>query len=472
MLDADEVLSRNRVDLEDPDPSTRTPAGRRGRLALGFPLLGFGLILLWIGGWVASFRQNELIISRLSWVPKIPMIAGDFKVHIDHIAGLHAAGIDPYHKFDDWVCFLHPYPPMIARCFAWVVLFETATASILWQGALGLIVSVGGLAAFRVRRELDLDSIPRLLIVAALLFTNPVMFAVERGQSDPMIILPLLAAAWLLGKNATWTDIAAGGLLGLTAWLKYYPGLTVVALVALGRKQAVVAFVATAGIIGIIDFDGVRESIKHAHQLQAMMNAVVHPVNDATHSIFENWGIIGIVRRSPSLRQVPAAVVASFLLLPALFLVSRRICLSRRSAALIFPYLLWLASAATFGLPYSNDYNLSPLPIAALAVWDRRDRWTVHLAILASILWSQPFRLPVSGEIMLALKFAALYGVGASLAAKARRIPDLGMKTPSETGARPDLPHRSRGRNANGRRPGAPAVRGPRSVPVDQSMSS
>ena len=54
-------------------------------------------------------------------------------------------------------------------------------------------------------------------------------------------------------------------------------------------------------------------------------------------------------------------------------------------------------------------------------VWDRRDRWPVHLALLASIGWSQPFRLPLGGETMLGLKLLALYGVGASLAARASR---------------------------------------------------
>ena len=405
-----------------PDPRNQ----RHRRLALGLGGLGVALIVLWVGGWAASFRRDRLVLAPACWVEPLPMIAGDFLVHIDHVARLQARGIDPYHKFDDWVCFMYPYPPMIARCFAWVVAFEPATAAVVWQGTLGLIVGVGGFAAVRARRELGLEPIPGALLIAAALFTTPVLFAVERGQSDPMIIPALLAAAGLLRRRGAWTEVGAGALLGLTAWLKYYPGLAVVALLGPVRPRALAAFVGVVALVGIVDRDGVRESIRHGQQIQAAANAMVRPVHEATHSLVENWQHVKFVRRSPVLRQIPGAVAAAVLLVPAVVVVARRVGRSPRRDALLASYLLWLASAATFGLPYSNDYNLAPLPIAALMVWGRRDRWGVHLFILASVLWSQPFRLPLNGEVLLALKLAALYGVAASLVARASRDNGVG----------------------------------------------
>ncbi len=98
-----------------------------------------------------------------------------------------------------------------------------------------MILAAGGVAAWRTRRELGIDSIPPSLIVAAILYCTPAVFAVERGQADPMIIPAIIASAWLLRRGA-WAEVTAGGLLGLTAWIKYYPGLVVVVLIALGKS--------------------------------------------------------------------------------------------------------------------------------------------------------------------------------------------------------------------------------------------
>ena len=80
----------------------------------------------------------------------------------------------------------------------------------------------------------------------------PVLFAVERGQADPLVIVPIIVAAWLLRRCATWADLACGATLGATAWLKYYPGLCVGPWpIALNRKKLLAAFVVVAALIGI-----------------------------------------------------------------------------------------------------------------------------------------------------------------------------------------------------------------------------
>jgi len=372
-----------------------------------------GLIGLWVGWWVASSRRDSMVFGTSTWVPPLSFLAGDFKVHVDHVARLQAAGVDPYRQAGDWVCALYPYPPMVARSFAWVALVGPATAARLWQVALASLFAGGAVAAWRTRRVLGLSE--------AVLFSTPAVFAMERGQSDPMVILPLGVSAWLLARRGAGPDLAAGALLGATAWLKYYPGLAAVALLALGRSRALAAFVAVAALIGVVDLDGVRRSIRNGAIGQAAMADKVPHVHETKHSLVENWPSLKFVRRSRPLRQVPGAVAAAALLLPAVVAVSRQVARSADPGPVLFPYLLWLTAAATFGMPYANDYNLVPLPLAILATWDRRDPWPAQVALGVMLAWWQPFWLPMGGPALLGIKLAGLYAAGACLAARANR---------------------------------------------------
>jgi hypothetical protein len=403
-----------------PLPSVDVWSRRKVWFARGLSLVGLVLIGLCAFLWIASSHEDRLALGQ-TWIPALAFLEGDFKVHIEHVARLQAAGVDPYHKLDDWVCGLYPYPPMIGRLFGWVVLFDPFTASRVWLGTLGVLLAIGGFAAWRTRRELGLDSIPLAMIVALVLFSSPAIFVMERGQCDPLIILPMIAAAWLLRRNQGWADVMAGGLLGWTAWVKYYPGLAVVALIALGRRKGLAAFVVVAGLIGIVDFDGFRESVNHAKLTIIAMTMPDRYVHEMRHSLVENWELFSFVKNT-WLVAIPGTVAAAILLLPAVFVVSRKVAKSADPGAVLYPYLLWLAALATFGLPYAIDYNLAILPIATLAVWDRRDRWWVNLLILASVAWSQPFMLPINGQVVLCLKLGAIYAVGACIASRASEI--------------------------------------------------
>ena len=182
------------------------------------------------------------------------------------------------------------------------------------------------------------------------------------------------------------------------SWLKYYPGLTFVGLIALRRPRALVAFVAVAGAIGLVDFDGFRQSIRNGAVGQAAMADKVPRVHETKHSIVENWKSMKFVRRVHLLGQIPGPVAAAALLVPAIVGVSRGISRAADPRPLIFPYLLWLTAAATFGMPYANDYNLVPLVLAVLAAWDLGDRWPVHALLGPSMAWLQPFWLPLGGQ--------------------------------------------------------------------------
>ena len=414
------------ADSSQPDSRTRHDPARsvtvRTRLLWQVArVAALGLIGLWGLWWVESARRDGLVHAEWTWVPALPNLAGDFKAHIDHVSRLVAAGIDPYRKTDDLFCVLYPYPPMIARVFSWVTLFDSRTAALVWLSVLALIFVTAGLWAGRVRRVLGLAEIPVAVAVAAVLFSAPSLLAMERGQCDPMVIPALLLAAWLLGRRRGefWPEVAAGGLLGATAWIKYYPGLASVALVALGRRRGLAAFVVVAGLIGVVDREGVVQSIRNGQKVQAVLGDKVPFVHEMKHSIVETWPVLKMVRRDHLARQVPGTLAAAAVLIPAVFGVSRALARAPAPGPLIGPYLLWLAAAGTFGMPYALDYNLVPLVIVILAVCDRRDRWPVRALLGLSLLALEPIRLPLGGEILFMLKVVALLASGACLAARA-----------------------------------------------------
>src|SRR5262249_23321140 len=91
-----------------------------------------------------------------------------------------------------------------------------------------------------------------------------------------------------------------------------------------------------------------------------------------------------------------------------------------RGAALYYPYLTWLTAVATFLPAIANDYNFAALPLAALAVWDRRDPLPVQVLLAFLLLWWQPIRLPVGAELLFTFKALGVVAVGWCLVSRAR----------------------------------------------------
>ena len=83
--------------------------------------------------------------------------------------------------------------------------------------------------------------------------------------------------------------------------------------------------------------------------------------------------------------------------LAALFVV-------QRPSRAILPYFLWLTAAATFLPPVANDYSLVFLPLAIVAIWDRRDPTPVHMVMGLVLLWWQPWQLDVSARVLILLR--------------------------------------------------------------------
>ena len=93
-----------------------------------------------------------------------------------------------------------------------------------------------------------------------------------------------------------------------------------------------------------------------------------------------------------------------------------------RSQGVTNPFLLWVLAMASFVPPVANDYNLFFLPLAALAVWDRRDPVYVHVMMAFLLLWWQPLALPIDGRMILVFKLAGLLAVALCLSGRAGEV--------------------------------------------------
>lgn len=402
-----------------PERSQGSP-NRKRQLAV---CVGAVAILLW-GIWWAKSRIDGRLYGRTGlWVPALDFLGGDFVVHIDHTARTWAEGHDPY-RLDDPVCSIFPYPPMIPRLFAWVSLVSTSTARDIWMVCLAAILASGAIVAARTRRELNLTFIPAALAVPLLLLSTPAIFVLERGQCDPLVLPLVIASSVLLGRNNQRSEIVAGFLIALACWIKYYPGLAIIGLMAMRRWRALAACCTVGLVMGIYDFPWVMRSLENCGFVVKQF-APSHPwVLTVDHSLSYGWPSLWHRTVLKPLRFIPGTIAAILVLGPIIGLVSSRIYRLPRAAVskVSFPYLLWLVALATFFPPIANDYNLVLLPLAALCVYDSRDRPLVHILMAYLLLWWQPFKLPISGGLLLTFKVAGCWAVGLSLIARAREF--------------------------------------------------
>ena len=156
-----------------------------------------------------------MILARWTWVPPLAFLAGDFKVHIEHVARLQAEGGRPVSQGGRLGLRLVPLP---ADGRPVVRLGEVAGPGVgregLARGQVALLFVAGAIEAWRARRALGLAEIPPAWVVVGVLYAAPTLFAMERGQSDPLVLLPLIVASWLLARGTSWAEFAAGIVLG------------------------------------------------------------------------------------------------------------------------------------------------------------------------------------------------------------------------------------------------------------------
>jgi hypothetical protein len=365
-----------------------------------------------------SLGKDRLVGASAVWTPAFGYLFADFKVSIDHAARVLAAGGDPYGA--DWICQRLPYPPLVTRLFLWVVPLGTDTAARIWMAAHVLILAGGAWAAWATRRRLGLGEVPRSVAVAAVLLSAPAVYAVERGQCDALALPFLLAGSWMLARGSKRSEVLAGALFGLAAWVKFYPGIALLGLIGFRRWRAVAGFVAAGLAVGLADPVGVLHALGNAYHIAPPR--VPKLPGDMVwwdHSLCGSWRPLWAGTALARLGRLPGAIAAAAVAVPFLAWVSHRVGRSGNVAGLAFPLSVWLVAAGTFLPKWAMDYNLIFLPLAIVAVWDARDRPAVHMLMALALLALQPFLIVVGGRVLLLWKIAGVVAAGLCLVQRA-----------------------------------------------------
>jgi hypothetical protein len=386
---------------------------RLARPWLSSARLGLLALALWAGWWALSSWQGRLALAEHTWI-RLPAYGVDFQLNIDRPTRLWVNGANPYLDPDPLFC----YPPIVLRLFAWTTLLRPWQALRAWQVILALLAAMGALVAVRWRGRLSLHSLPASAAVALILCSMPVLFAMERGNYD-LLVLPFLVAGVLVAERPWRGAASVGGLmLAVAVWLKLYPGLVLPGLLVLRRPRLGAWAIAWVGIIGLSFASELGPFLANSrlHVQQARFAARLAAPEPAAypwnHPLGLTWSWLW---SGTPLARLPGDLAAAAAIGVLVVGLSWHVWRQPDSWRLALPYLLWLVAAGTFVVPVSNDYNLTPLPLALVAVWDRR-RPSSYLAAGLLVLWCQPLWLPLPTRVLMLAKLAGLIGVAVALA--------------------------------------------------------
>lgn len=407
------------------DPANNLPARSEAAQASlprkALAVAGLLLLVAWSVYWSCSLYRGRVIGAHRAWLPGWEFVGLDF-LNNYHATRHWQNGGNPYSNedFGDPLQRKFAYPPLLLALFAWCRYLEPRAAVLLWWGVLALSAGLGAWIAWRTRRELQLWDLPLLFTVAALLCSMPVFYALERGNCDLLVLLLLFPAIWALRGQSCWRDGVAGSFLALAAWVKIYPGILLLGLVPLGRWRALVCGGLVALALGVLQGPQLPGFLRNAQQLvEQHAPSQNGQIGSTVHTLSGCWKLIWDGKGVRRLADMPPTLAAFLVLAPIVLAVSWSIFRCRDATRLQYPYLVWLTGAATYLPLVSNDYNLFFLPLAALAVWDRRDPVWVHLLMAYMLLWWQPLWLPVGPKLLLLSKLLGLIAVGGSLITRA-----------------------------------------------------
>jgi hypothetical protein len=203
--------------------------------------------------------------------------------------------------------------------------------------------------------------------------------------------------------------LLTGSFAGIAAWIKVYPALFLFGLLALRRWRAAGFFVAVVLLIGLAD---VRGTMAFAENIQESARRATPDIDGSfilwSHTVSGSWLLFCRNIHLNWLEHLPGTVGWALLVFPLVLWVSYWIAKVPDPSRLLYPYFLWLAASATYLPPIANDYSLFFLPLAALAVWDRRDKVFIHVLMAFMLIWWQPIWLPVSSKFLYYCKLVSL----------------------------------------------------------------
>jgi hypothetical protein len=394
------------------------PSSTSERLRETRPSTAAIAVALWAVWWTVALVNLDLPFA--GWTSFVPVFGADFTTQSDYAARTWSGYADPYAD----TRHLFHYPPIVIRLFAWTPYFTNPTALRIWVVVLALLVIAGTVVAWRTRRELGVERVPLPLALACVLFSFPVVFALERANFDLITLAAILLALQLERRGGKLAEFVAGCLLAVGPWVKIYPGLIGFALLALRHYRMFAGFAVGGIAIGLA---APSETLRSFEILRLAMERTREgtPLGGWAHSVSLAWlEIVHWAKQSGLgvLAKVPSWFVAAAVVAPALFWVCLRVYRSEKRRLLTYPLLLWVVALASFVPEIANDYSLVFLPLAAVAIYSRRDSRIVRAGMVLLVVVLQPFALPINPFVLLLFKVLGAYAVGAMLVRRAGEL--------------------------------------------------
>ena len=378
-----------------------------------------------------------------TWIPAFEHLGIDFANNYQ--ASRHwMTGGNPFREpFGDPLNRAFAYPPLTLRAFAWCQALSERGAYRVWWAALVVLASLGAWAAWRTRRELGLWGLPLPCRLAAILWSTPVLFALERGNYDLLLLACLLPAAWALRGTTLTHDLVVGVCLAAATLLKAYPAVVILGLLPLRRTRALVCCGAAGLLLAGVGHADFLPWLENARRLSLLDSPNTHGgVHPTVHTLTGCWRLLWTdAPLGRFMTQVPRMGAGLGLVFALTAWTSYRLWRAgpRRGGLAVSS----LAGGGGHVLARSLQRLQFGLPAAGgeLAVWDRRDPVYVHLLMALLLLWWQPLLLGIDGKLLLGFKYLGLAAVGMSLVNRAHEMAlGHGLAVPRPAASPPDLP--------------------------------
>jgi len=125
----------------------------------------------------------------------------------------------PAHYEDDSL----PNPPLILLAFAPFTYLSPANAQLDWAVAKGAIIAVLWLLAASMARRAGVRLSPAALLLLGAVWIWPVMGDLQEGQTNLLMLLPLMLGLWALQDDDRAKQALGGAMLGLAVCVKVTP---------------------------------------------------------------------------------------------------------------------------------------------------------------------------------------------------------------------------------------------------------
>lgn len=402
-------------------------------------VFGWLLLVAFVVYWVESFLQppHAMLFGKETWVYAWDVLGLDFYHSFWAVKHWLIMGGNPYSEYFGDPRGLYSFPPIVLLLHAWCRYFDYPAAVGIWMTANTVIMSAAVVLAVKLRREAGRACITLPLALGLVLISTPVLFTIERGNCDSLVLLSIiLGAASLRLPGSIWRDLALGVCVAVASWVKIYPTIIIMGLLVICEWRAAVIAVVVWVLIGVASFLAVPEWLTLSSHYQnnrvAFINDLFvwlrHPfaprerqgsfaITFYAHSLTAYWEQFWYMVGVNWLANLPGLIGSALVLGPMTLWVNYRVYRSANRQALAFPYFLWLTLVGNFAMPISFDYNLIGIPIAMVMLWRRRLSPLTHVLFAAFLFYWQPLRVAPEdlADVLFFSKFAGMVGIAMAL---------------------------------------------------------